>query len=171
MICYKTQPTKRPSTSYIFTLYMHVYSFFLWTTSLLSSLKIHILAFYIFSILIFYIYIYIYISNILYTSLYWYSIQILILIFYIHIYSYILHTSLFFCSIHIFILIFFLSHSCECNGKSTGLRNRSKRVRTPVPLLCLFSDEYPWERFELPYPPINRLNSTTTVLLKGWIWQ
>ena len=27
------------------------------------------------------------------------------------------------------------------------------------------SDKYPWERYEPPYPPSYRLNSTTTVLL------
>ena len=45
--------------------------------------------------------------------------------------------------------------------------NRSIRVRTPVTLLGSLSDRYPWGRYERPYPPIDGLNSTTTVLLKG----
>ena len=49
--------------------------------------------------------------------------------------------------------------------KSDGLRNRSKRVRTPVTLLRLLSSKYPWERYESPYPPGYGLNSTTIVLL------
>ena len=48
-----------------------------------------------------------------------------------------------------------------------GQRNRYKRVRTPVVLLRSFSDE--WERYESPYPTSYALNSTTTVLLKGWL--
>ena len=44
------------------------------------------------------------------------------------------------------------------------------RVRTPVALLRLLSDKYPWERYEPPYPPSYGLNSTTTVLLEGWLW-
>ena len=39
-----------------------------------------------------------------------------------------------------------------------------KRVRTPVALLRSLSGEYPWERYEPPYPPSYGLNSTTTVL-------
>ena len=27
-----------------------------------------------------------------------------------------------------------------------------------------------WERYKPPYPPIYGLNSSTTILLKGWIW-
>ena len=53
--------------------------------------------------------------------------------------------------------------SSWCNGQSAGLRNRGKRVRTPVVLLCSLSDKY-----EPPHPP--RLNSTATVLLEGWLW-
>ena len=49
--------------------------------------------------------------------------------------------------------------------KSDGLRNRSKRVRTPVALSRSLSGKYPWERYEPPYPPSYGLNSTTTVLL------
>ena len=55
------------------------------------------------------------------------------------------------------------------NGKSDVLRNRSKRVRTPVALLSSNLDKYPWERFEPPYPPSYGLNSTTTVLLGEWL--
>ena len=47
---------------------------------------------------------------------------------------------------------------------------RSMRVQTPVMLLHSLSNKYPWEKYESPYPPIYGLNSTTTVLLKGWIW-
>ena len=50
-----------------------------------------------------------------------------------------------------------------------GLRNRSKRVRTPVALLRSLSGKYPWERYEPSYPPSNGLNSTTTVLLGEWL--
>ena len=39
----------------------------------------------------------------------------------------------------------------------------------PVLLLSLL-DRYPKEKFEPPYPPSNGLNSTTAVLLEGWIW-
>ena len=39
------------------------------------------------------------------------------------------------------------------------MRNRSKRVRTPVALLCSLSGKYPWERYEPPYPPSYGLNS------------
>ena len=56
--------------------------------------------------------------------------------------------------------------SSWCNG----LRNRSKRVRTPVALLQSLSGKYPWERYEPPYPPGYGLNSTTTVLLGEWLW-
>ena len=55
--------------------------------------------------------------------------------------------------------------SSWCDGKSEGLRNRSKRVRTPVALLRSLSGKYPWERYEPPYPPSYGLNSTITVLL------
>ena len=41
-------------------------------------------------------------------------------------------------------------------------------VRIPFALLCSLSDKYPWE--EPLYPPRYRLNSTTNVLLKGWLW-
>ena len=34
-----------------------------------------------------------------------------------------------------------------------ALLSRSKRVRTPVALLRLFSDQYHWECYEPPYPP------------------
>ena len=57
-----------------------------------------------------------------------------------------------------------------CNGKSDGLRNRSKRVHTPVVLLHSLSGKYPWERYEPPYPPSYGLNSTITVLLGEWLW-
>ena len=33
-----------------------------------------------------------------------------------------------------------------------------------------FKTNAPWERYEPPYPPSYGLNSTTTVLLEGWIW-
>ena len=33
-----------------------------------------------------------------------------------------------------------------------------------------FSGKYPWERYEPPYPPSYGLNSTTTVLLREWLW-
>ena len=32
------------------------------------------------------------------------------------------------------------------------------------------SGKYPWERYEPPYPPSYGLNSTTTVLLREWLW-
>ena len=55
-----------------------------------------------------------------------------------------------------------------CNGYVAGLRNRSKRVRTPVALLRSVSDKYPWERYE---PSLSyELNSTITVFLEEWIW-
>ena len=31
-------------------------------------------------------------------------------------------------------------------------------------------DQYPWGRYEPPYPPSYGLNSTTTVLLGEWLW-
>ena len=37
-------------------------------------------------------------------------------------------------------------------------------------LLCSFSGKYPQERYEPLYPPSYGLNSTTTVLLEGWLW-
>ena len=46
----------------------------------------------------------------------------------------------------------------------------SKRVQTPVALLRPLSDKYAWERYEPPYPPSYRLNSTTTVLLEWSLW-
>ena len=57
-----------------------------------------------------------------------------------------------------------------CNGESAGLWNRCKRVQTPVTLLHSLLDKYSWERYEPLYPPIYGLNSTTTVLLGGWVW-
>ena len=33
-----------------------------------------------------------------------------------------------------------------------------------------FREKYPWERYEPPYPPCHVLNSATTVLLEGWLW-
>ena len=58
--------------------------------------------------------------------------------------------------------------SSWCNGYSNGLRNRSKRVHTPVALLRPLSGKYPWERYERPYPPSYGLNSTTTVGVSSW---
>ena len=52
---------------------------------------------------------------------------------------------------------------------NAGMRNRSKRGRTPVVLLRSLLDKYPWERYESPYPLSYWLHSTTTVLLEGWI--
>ena len=46
-----------------------------------------------------------------------------------------------------------LGVSLWCNGKSDVLQNGSKRVQTPVMLLCSLSDKYPLERYESPYPP------------------
>ena len=63
-----------------------------------------------------------------------------------------------------------LGVSSWCNSLSDGLRNRSKRVRTPVALLHSLLDKYPWESYEPPYPVIYGLNSTTTVLLGEWLW-
>ena len=57
-----------------------------------------------------------------------------------------------------------------CCGLRARLRDRSKRVRTPVALLCCLSDYYPWERYQLPCVPSNELNRTTTVLLRGLLW-
>ena len=42
-------------------------------------------------------------------------------------------------------------------------------VCTPVTLLLSLSDKYPWERYEPTYSPSYGLNSTTTVLLEGWL--
>ena len=53
--------------------------------------------------------------------------------------------------------------------KSDGLRNRNKRVRTPVALLRSLSGKYPWGRYGPPYPPSYKLNSTTAVLLGEWL--
>ena len=53
---------------------------------------------------------------------------------------------------------------------SAGLRNRSKRVRTPVALLRLLSDKFPWEGHGPLYPPSFGLNSTNAVHLEGRIW-
>ena len=47
--------------------------------------------------------------------------------------------------------------------------NGSKRVLTPVTLFCSLSDKYPWGRYEPFYPPSYGLNSTTAVLLEGWL--
>ena len=43
-------------------------------------------------------------------------------------------------------------------------------VRTTVTLLRTLSDKYPGDRYEYPYPPSYGLNSTTIVLLEGWLW-
>ena len=51
-----------------------------------------------------------------------------------------------------------LFRGCSRGVMVTGLRNRSKRVRTPVALLRSLSEKYPWERYEPPYPPSYRLN-------------
>ena len=56
-------------------------------------------------------------------------------------------------------------------GVLDGLCNRSKWVRTPVTLLRSLSDKYLWERYEPPYPSSFGLNSTTTVLLREWLWR
>ena len=45
-----------------------------------------------------------------------------------------------------------------------------KRVRIPDALLRSLLGKYPWERYEPPYPPSYRLNSTITVLLGEWLW-
>ena len=45
----------------------------------------------------------------------------------------------------------------------------SKQVQTPIMLLCSLSDSYPGERYEPPYPSNYGLNSTSTVLLQGWL--
>ena len=72
----------------------------------------------------------------------------------------------------VFIVIHFLHNSLQwrgvsswCNGKKDGLRNHSKRVRSPVALLRSLLGKYPWERYKPPYPPSYGLNSTITVLL------
>ena len=57
--------------------------------------------------------------------------------------------------------------SLWCNGKGAGLQNRCTRVLTLVLLLRPFSDKYPWEKYEPPYPPSYGLDITTTVLLEG----
>ena len=60
--------------------------------------------------------------------------------------------------------------SSWCNGYSNGLQISSKQVQALVAQLHWLSDKYPWERYEPPYPLSYVLNSTTIVLLKGWIW-
>ena len=55
------------------------------------------------------------------------------------------------------------SYTNNVDRISSGLRNRRKRVRTPVTLLRSLSGKYPWERYEPSYPPSYGLNSTTTV--------
>ena len=62
-----------------------------------------------------------------------------------------------------------LGMSSWCNGYSDGLRNRSKRVRTPVVLLRSLWGKYLWKRYELPYPPNYGLNNIATVLLEEWL--
>ena len=57
-----------------------------------------------------------------------------------------------------------------CNVVSDRLRNRSKRVRTPVVLLHSLSGKYPAEKYEFLYATSVWLNSTTTVFLEGWPW-
>ena len=73
-----------------------------------------------------------------------------------------LQTKVFFFSFRmsVFKIIFMCSQSPFCGG----LRNRSKRIRIPVVLLCSLSGKYHWERYEPPYPPCYGLNRTTTVL-------
>ena len=58
------------------------------------------------------------------------------------------------------------------NVSSDELRNRTKRVGSPVMLLRSLSNKYSWERYETPYSPsyVLGLNSTTNVLLEGWLW-
>ena len=45
-----------------------------------------------------------------------------------------------------------------CNSQSAGLRNRSKRVRTPAALFRLLSDKYPWARHRPYYSLAMALN-------------
>ena len=60
--------------------------------------------------------------------------------------------------------------SSWCYGWSDGLRNRSKRVRTPVALLRSLSGKYSWKLYETPYPISYGLNSTTSVFQGEWFW-
>ena len=60
--------------------------------------------------------------------------------------------------------------SSSRNGYSDGLWNLSKWVRTPVTVLHSHSSNYYRERYEPPYPPSCRLNSTATVLRGEWFW-
>ena len=60
--------------------------------------------------------------------------------------------------------------SSSYNDLSDGLRNRSKRVRTPVALLRSLSGKYPRERYELPSPPSYGLYDTTNVFIGEWLW-
>ena len=55
------------------------------------------------------------------------------------------------------------------NGQSAGLHNRRTLARTSVTLLHSLSDQYPLDRYEQPYPSSYGLNSTTIVLLEGWL--
>ena len=45
-----------------------------------------------------------------------------------------------------------------------------KRIRIPAALSRLLSGKYPWEMYELLYPPSYGLNNTTPVLLGEWLW-
>ena len=51
----------------------------------------------------------------------------------------------------------------------TGLRDRSKRVRTPIALRRSLSDKYPRERYEPPFSPNHGLNSIIAILLQRWL--
>ena len=44
------------------------------------------------------------------------------------------------------------------------------RESNPSRVIMFTSDKYLWEGYEPPYPPSYKSTSTTTVLLKGWIW-
>ena len=48
--------------------------------------------------------------------------------------------------------------------------NRSEQVQTPVTLLRSILDKYPFERYKHLNPPGYELNSTTAILLEGWLW-
>ena len=75
------------------------------------------------------------------------------------------HRDAYFCQRHLY--KWAKGASLWCNGWSDGLW---KRVQNPVWLLHSLSGKYSWERYEPPYPPSYRLNSTITVLQGEWLW-
>ena len=55
--------------------------------------------------------------------------------------------------------------------EADSMQNNTTENVAPIALLHSLLDKYPREKYEPPYPlPSYGLNSTTSVLLEGWLW-